>query len=390
MSAIDCGTQSGGDFDHVFAVPPVQGRTRMRKHAVFAGLIGLLLAGCTTIGPHSVQRDRFDYNKAISDSWKQQTLLNIVKLRYADMPLFVEVASIVSGYTLESAVNLGVTAFDGGSAIEFGTANFGSIGGSGKYTDRPTITYSPITGSQFNKTFMTPIPPSSVLFMIQAGWPAGMVLPLTLEAINGHRAQRSIGLREQAGEAGFYRIIELFALLQRGGAVGMRVDKKEGAQDSTVVVIRRDRIPAEIVAAAEELAQLLGIRRHAPEYTVAYGEVARNDTELAMLTRSTLSIMIELAGQVRVPPEHVAEGRTPSSLADKGDTETDKRRLIDIHSGRDKPADAFAAVSYRDHWFWIDDRDLKSKRTFAYLMLLFSLTETGGKEGLPLVTIPAG
>jgi hypothetical protein len=47
-------------------------------------------------------------------------------------------------------------------------------------------------------------------------------------------------------------------------------------------------------------------------------------------------------------------------------------------------------VNYRNHWFWIDDRDFKSKRTFAFLMVLFSLTETGGKEGLPLVTIPSG
>jgi hypothetical protein len=108
-----------------------------------------------------------------------------------------------------------------------------------------------------------------------------------------------------------------------------------------------------------------------------------------MLTRSILSIMIELAGQVRVPPEHVAEGRTPSSLMDDGDA-GDERRLIDIRWSRDRPADAFAAVKYRDHWFSIDDRDFKSKRTFAYLMLLFSLTESGGKEGLPLVTIPAG
>lgn len=43
----------------------------------------------------------------------------------------------------------------------------------------------------------------------------------------------------------------------------------------------------------------------------------------------------------------------------------------------------------RNHWFWIDDRDFKSKRTFAFLMVLLSLTETGGKVGLPLVTIPA-
>ena len=67
----------------------------------------LLFSGCTNIGPKTVPRDRFDYNTAISDSWKEQTLLNIVKLRYADMPLFVEVASVVSGYTLEGSVNLG-------------------------------------------------------------------------------------------------------------------------------------------------------------------------------------------------------------------------------------------------------------------------------------------
>jgi len=38
----------------------------------------------------------------------------------------------------------------------------------------------------------------------------------------------------------------------------------------------------------------------------------------------------------------------------------------------------------------VDDRDFRTKRTFAFLMILFSLTETGGKEGLPLVTIPSG
>jgi hypothetical protein len=362
----------------------------MRKYAALAVLTVFLLAGCTTIGPQSVARDRFDYNKAISDSWKEQTLLNIVKLRYADMPLFVEVASIVSGYTLESAVNLSARIYDGGSPAEFGTTNFGSIGGSGKYTDRPTITYSPITGSHFNKTFMTPIPPSAVLFMLQAGWPAELVLPITIEAINGLRAQRSAGLREQVGEVGFYRVVELFGVLQRAGAMGMRVTKGKGMQDSTVIVIRRKNIPPEIEAAATELAELLSIRRSAGEYTISFGEVAENDSDLAMLTRSTLAIMVELAGQVRVPAAHVEDGRTLPSLADKEVAGANVRRLVDIRSSTDRPDDAFVAVKYRDHWFSIDDRDFKSKRSFAYLMLLFSLTESGGKEGLPLVTIPAG
>jgi hypothetical protein len=61
-----------------------------------------------------------------------------------------------------------------------------------------------------------------------------------------------------------------------------------------------------------------------------------------------------------------------------------------VHSSKDKPQDAFVGVFYRGYWFWIDDRDLKSKSLFSYLMLIFSLTETGGKEGAPVISISAG
>ena len=149
-------------------------------------MLVLFIAGCATIGPKSVIRDRFDYNNtAISDSWKEQTLLNIVKLRYADIPLFVEVASIVSGYTLESSVSVN-GALSTPDAIQGDTL---SLGGNGKFTDRPTITNVPITGSQFNKSFMTPIPPDAVLFLMQSGWSAELIFPLTVDAVNGLRSQ---------------------------------------------------------------------------------------------------------------------------------------------------------------------------------------------------------
>ena len=47
-----------------------------------------IISGCGSIGPTTVNRDRFDYITAISESWKQQTLLSIVKVRYADVPVF--------------------------------------------------------------------------------------------------------------------------------------------------------------------------------------------------------------------------------------------------------------------------------------------------------------
>ncbi|HEX9135349.1 MAG TPA: hypothetical protein VF905_00200, partial [Nitrospirota bacterium] len=63
--------------------------------------------------------------------------------------------------------------------------------------------------------------------------------------------------------------------------------------------------------------------------------------------------------------------------------------LVRIHSTADKPGEAFIAVPYRNYWYWIDDRDLRSKTLFSFLMFVFSLTETGGvKEGAPIITVP--
>ena len=86
-----------------------------------------------------------------------------------------------------------------------------------------------------------------------------------------------------------------------------------------------------------------------------------------------------------MPPEHITESRTVPTLAGNEDD-----YLINIYHSKELPENKFTAVRYRDHWFYIDDGDLKSKRTFAFLMILFSMMETGGTEGLPLITIPAG
>lgn len=61
----------------------------------------LLFGGCAGIGPRTVTRDRFDYSTALSESWKSQMLLNIVKTRYGDAPIFLDVASVINQYSVE-------------------------------------------------------------------------------------------------------------------------------------------------------------------------------------------------------------------------------------------------------------------------------------------------
>jgi len=355
--------------------------------SAIAAITILFFAGCTNIGPKTVPRDRFNYNTAISDSWKEQTLLNIVKLRYADMPLFVEVASIVSGYTLEGSVSLGGNVSSQGAV----RGDLLSLGTTGKYTDRPTITYVPITGQKFNASFMTPIPPRVILFLMQSGWPIDVIFPLTVDAVNGLRGRVSAGSNQRAGDADFYRVVALLRKIQKSGAVGMKIVKNEDQNEATVMFFYRENIAPEMAAAFVELRTLLGLRPGQGEITVSYGFLPATDREMVMLTRSMMQIMVALAAHVTVPPEHVAEGRTvPAIAGDSKDFKDDLGQFIKINSGTDKPENAYTAVKYRDHWFWVDDRDFKSKRAFAFLMILFSLTESGGQTDLPLVTIPAG
>jgi hypothetical protein len=344
-------------------------------------IISASLMSCAGLGPKTVTRDRFNYNTEISKSWKEQTLLNIVKLRYADMPMFVEVASVVSGYTLEGSVNLNAS---------FDVNDSQSLGGSGTYIERPTITYVPITGQKFNKTFMTPIPPALILFLIQSGWPVDLVFTLTVDSVNQFRSRISGGENQREGNIDFYRIIALFRKIQKSGTVGMRVNRGDDKKETSVIFFFRKNISPEIEAALVELTALLGLPPGVSEIPVGYGLIPRNNQEIAMLTRSMLQIMVEMSSQVDVPAKHVTDGRTVPVLSrpDSGDEAIGQ--IIDIKSSKDKPVKAYTAVKYQDHWFWINETDFKSKRAFTFLMILFSMTESGSNDALPMVTIPTG
>jgi len=345
-----------------------------------------IMTSCSNLGPSTVPRDRFDYNTAISNSWKEQTLLNIVKLRYADMPLFVEVASIVSGYTLESSVSLG-------GAVTLDNAVQGdlmSLGAGGTFTDRPTITYAPITGAKFNQSFMTPIPPKLLLFMMQSGWQVETIFPITIDAVNGLRSIIAAGKHSRPGDPEFYRVIELLQELQLSGMTNMRVVKENGQKETTIIFFSRNDMPQKTKDSFSELNTLLRLDPEADNFNVVYGLIPKSEQEIAIQTRSMLQIMITLATLVDVPKIHVLEGSTVPKTFAPGQDENHLGEIIKIHSSPDHPETPFVSVRYKDHWFWIDENDFSSKRTFTFLMILFSLTESGGNKGLPLVTIPAG
>ncbi len=351
---------------------------------LFSLLFVLAAAGCTHLGPDTVVMDRFDYSSAIADSWKQQTLLNIVKLRYLDLPVFVDVGSIVAGYSMQTGVSVNGT-LSSEKAVQ---GNFASIGGQAVYTDRPTITYVPTTGEKFLRGLITPIDPNNIFFMLQTGYSADFILGLTVESLNGvrNRSATAGGVREADPE--FLRALELMREVQAAGAFGMRVEQDKVKGSTGVVFFKRDNVTPEIARKGAEIRRLLKLAPDTQKFILTYSPVSGGDNELAVNSRSMLQIMQAFASYVDVPDAHL-EDHSALPFFGNAPAEEGRRQHVTIHSGRDRPEDVFAVVRYRGYWFWVNEGDLKTKRALTAIMFFFTLAETGSTEPLPLITIPA-
>jgi hypothetical protein len=132
----------------------------------------------------------------------------------------------------------------------------------------------------------------------------------------------------------------------------------------------------------------MGVDPNATETTVTYGSAPTANNEVALLTRSIMEIIIEMSSQIDVPDEHVAEGRTYATAPEVGPGPGRVPPFSRVHTSKERAAQAFAAIRTRGYWYWIDDRDRLSKVHFTFLMVLFSLTETGSPPQAPLITVP--
>jgi len=359
----------------------------MRKVLSTIVVLTMGLSGCTSIGPRTVARDRFDYITAISDSWKSQMLLNLVKLRYGDAPVFLDIASVINQYGIESSFGFSGNWTQNAQPPWPYSALYNWLG-TGRYAERPTITYSPLSGEKFARSLMTPIPPAAILNLLQGGYPVDLVLRLTVHSVNGIQTRYGGGARMRTADPEFYPFVQKLREIQQSGDLGMRV-RKTGEQTSTLVVFSRKPNPA-IQAARDEVRKFLGLDPKSEEFSVVYGSVASSDREIAILTRSMLEILIDLSSYIDVPESSAMERRTFPTPPPEVVNGTPVAPLIRILSSPENPGDAFAAVPYRQDWYWIDDKDLASKRLFSFIMFLFTLTETGDKQGAPIITVPVG
>jgi hypothetical protein len=351
---------------------------------LFLATVGL--AACASMGPATVTRDRFDYTEAVAESWKSQMLLNLVKIRYGDAPVFLDVGQVVAGYSIQRTLSASASMFNT-QGFSPGTTTAGlGLGAEGHFNDSPTITYTPLAGENFARQMMTPIPPAAILNVLQAGFPVEGVFRLGIQAVNGVDNRRVRLDHVRPANPKFYVLLRDFSRIQDAGGIGARGAQSDKVEKLTLLFRPNLAVPDE--GAVREISKILGLDASVREFRVVYGGVAADEREIALLTRSMVEVLTDLSAEISVPETHVTERRTrPNPEADLG-PDGPIPPLLRIASSIERPSETFVAVPYRGYWFSIDDRDLASKHLFSSLMFLFTFVQTGAKDAAPVLTIP--
>ncbi|TCZ56696.1 hypothetical protein [Roseicella aquatilis] len=337
------------------------------------GLLLLGLAGCAGVGPQRLDLDQIGYADALGEGLKRQMLLNMVRLRYADVPTFLAVSQVISGYQLQTTATAGLNAYPNAAP-----GNYATVGGTVQYTTRPTFTLTPVTGQRFAQSYLRPLAPAELLSLAQSGAPVDLLFRLGVQSVNGLPNGATSGGRAQEASGGFLALMQALRQIQSAGAVNLRFERQQGGP-RVFLLLDADHAPA--ATAVRQARQLLGVPPGTREVEVVYGRLPNGRAQVAVLTRSVLQILYELGGRIEVAEADVRRGETRPTDPGEG--------LIRIHQGDREPRDAYAAVPYRGRCFWVDAADYRSKGAFSFAYVLQVLAESGQGQPTPIVTIPA-
>jgi hypothetical protein len=427
-----------------------QGRQDREWLGLLARIVFLAIwtvtSGC--IGPSAVRTTRLRYNEAMRLTNDEQLLTNLVRLRYADSPIFVDLPTITSQFELG-----GVGGYNGGYGNQFpGPASLGM--GQLTLRDTPTLSYHPRQGREIAKALLNPLT-ADLVSVVHAGARIDQLLWMTLNDINDvQNAVRATNLAPQMPDDNheFIRGIRLLAEIDARGGAEIGFTTTESPESSSDPISARLLEGRDIVAAAKdgfvfrtqddgrvvlrkrEKELTLKIREpftHSPEmremarifhltpglrrYTIrsellpdsesassreetdlpkplGTSEVSHGDT-IYLNLRSILQVMTFLSKGVCIPVEHVERGIAPMTAGSDGrpfDWKPVMAGHFFVASQKRRPHDAEVAVEYRGYWFYIPRDDVNSRSVLTILEILFALQESDEKMMGPVLTLPAG
>jgi hypothetical protein len=408
------------------------------RHLWVCLLLANACAGCA-FGPRVLERSHGQYNESVKQVAEEQLLLNIVRLRYDDNPMRLDISAIAAQYELGGslearpffAAQATSTLFQPYSRI----LPFAGLEGA----NRPTISLTPLDDPESIRSLFRPSTLDGIIFLAETSWPVATMFRLWGEHMNRlpnapttsgpprdvvpefHAYQSAAHLLQVLQDRGELRFVREEKLTEVGtplpaGKISAEAQveaAKNGLEyrekpDKTWALTRRDRrlmlrfaLPALDTPEVHDLCRLLNLKPGQASYELTVGgsgdSAARmgEDTTINLYPRSTQQALFYLAHGVAVPDAHLQCGLVQTAQGADGqifDWSQVTQGLFAVHSVKQhrRPCHAAVAVEYRGWWFYIDDRDHDTKQTFALMMIMTRANLLEAKKGGPTLTLPVG
>ena len=346
-----------------------------RGAVIFCLAASFSLTGCAFVGPRALKADQVEYARALGGAKKREILALAVGLRYADLPGFLNVSQIIAGYSFD----VGATA----------NANSGGAGmgasGTLAYADHPTFTFTPMTGDYFARAYIHPFAPAVILPLANSGVPVDLLLRIGVQSVGRLQNATMLGGPTGTGSPEFFELLHALRRLQLAGELSIHY--KGTNSEGVILTFGVSQYPAAAVAADIALVRtLLDLPAGTRDFNVVSGTGPNGPGQIVMVTRSVLSILTDLGGEIGVPDADVRNGSTKPAIGLVGG---ETRPIIVVHATPKAPKDAYVAVGYRTNQFWIDDADFDSKYALTVVQDLMALAEVTDTSHTPVVTVPA-
>ena len=424
----------------------------------------LLLSGCSTFGPQVVLNSHIEYNKAVEQVIREELLLNIVRRRYYEAPQFVTISSITTQVSNSAGMGFNASYDNSGSGSTtkgvsispfswtrsgdaFSTDFSGAgLSGSYGYSDSPTITITPLQGTEILGPLTSRMSVLTIAKMANAGYRFDFLLALMAEGLTDVRGpETGVGTDFRPGDKEFIEVIQSIGRLIDKGQ--LKVGTFSWNDPYSDITYKREDITVDNQLTAIALGSGVGRFRSYdggenyyftdkhdypamwidPEartssdgkriieilnlqptplkrvWSFSANRVVEGTDfenvpddprpEVRMQLRSFYSVLNLLAYGIDIPPEDEMEGRAFTKAS--YDQAVREGRAVDlsdkfvVQSSSKRPANAFVAVEHRGNWFYVDDRDHVSKRLFNAVYDLFNMeiAPSGGSGG-PILTVP--
>ena len=346
-----------------------------------SGMIVALLAGCSVVGPKAVLSGRMAYIEAINETNNQQLLMAFVHNRYEESNTLLAVSSVTANVSVSSRATIQAGFGDSDNY----DGNLVPFSGGFLYEENPTISYTPVAGEAYLNQLTSPLPLSILAQFTQSLPHPETAYNMLIASVNGIRNPAFLHGNQQA-DPRFDRFTSL--MTQLGHEHCLHWAASPGQTEA--IELRVERLGS-CKQQANELLDLLQIDRHVRQgdpisIPVKQAPPGGDVTGIMLTTRTVWNLVEIVSAAVEVPPEDENSGVAPD-FPRPGKAGQDLR----IRYANARPESAYVAVEHRDGWFYIDERDIATKRYFKLLGSLWSAAmakSLNSAQARPVLTVP--